>query len=89
MPVTETYILVPHSLRYVPWFARSFQWNTIHTQPPTYLHDRDRIFIDCLTPAKRLRRSASVWTHNRMHGMIQTEAMPFMLCYSRTITTVT
>ena len=24
--------------------------NIIHNQPPTYLHDRDRIFIDCSTP---------------------------------------
>ena len=38
--------------------------NTIHTYPPTYIqtyiHDRSRISIDCLTPASRLRRSASV-----------------------------
>ena len=27
---------------------------------PTYIHDRSRISIDCLTPASRLRRSASV-----------------------------
>ena len=25
MPVTEIYILVPHLLRYVLWFARYFQ----------------------------------------------------------------
>ena len=30
--------------------------NTIHT----YIHDLSRISIDCLTPASRLRRSASV-----------------------------
>ena len=35
--------------------------NTIHTYPPTYIHDPSRISIDCLTPASRLRRSASVW----------------------------
>ena len=34
--------------------------NTIHTHPPTYIHDLTRISIDCLTPASRLRRSASV-----------------------------
>ena len=28
---------------------------------PTYIHDLSRISIDCLTPASRLRRSASVW----------------------------
>ena len=27
----------------------------------TYIHDPSRISIDCLTPASRLRRSASVW----------------------------
>ena len=40
MPVTETYMLVPHLLRYVPWFARYFQIpympnaHTIHTWVP-------------------------------------------------------
>ena len=34
--------------------------NTIHTHPPTHIHDPSRISIDCLTPASRLRRSASV-----------------------------
>ena len=33
-----------------------------HTYIPTYIHDLTRISIDCLTPASRLRRSASVWT---------------------------
>ena len=37
--------------------------NTIHRYPPThiyrYIHDPSRISIDCLTPASRLRRSAS------------------------------
>ena len=28
---------------------------------PTHIHDPSRISIDCLTPASRLRRSASVW----------------------------
>ena len=63
MPVTEIYILVPHLLRCVLWFAEIIP-NTIHTHlsshPQTYvLHDRDRIFFDCSTPASRLRRSAS------------------------------
>ena len=31
-------------------------------QPPTNLHDRDRIFIDCSTPASRLRRSGHNYT---------------------------
>ena len=31
------------------------------TYIPTYIHDLTRISIDCLTPASRLRRSASVW----------------------------
>ena len=35
--------------------------NTIHTYIHTYLHNLSRISIDCLTPASRLRRSASVW----------------------------
>ena len=79
MPVIDTYILVPHLFRYVPWFAvRDTLPNTIDTQPPRCLHDRYRNFIDCSTPASRLRRSASVWTRDRMHGMIQTEAMPFI-----------
>ena len=30
------------------------------THPPTHIHDLTRISIDCLTPASRLRRSASV-----------------------------
>ena len=34
--------------------------NTIHTYICTYIHDLTRISIDCLTPASRLRRSASV-----------------------------
>ena len=29
---------------------------------PTYIHDPSRISIDCLTPASRLRRSASIST---------------------------
>ena len=33
MSVTETYILVPHLLRYVPWFARYLQ---NRTYPATY-----------------------------------------------------
>ena len=33
-----------------------------HTHIHTYIHDLTRISIDCLTPASRLRRSASVWT---------------------------
>ena len=57
-------------------------FGTIHTHlpshPQTYvLHDRDRIFFDCSTPASRLRRSASVWTRDGMPGMIQSGAMPF------------
>ena len=32
----------------------------IHTYIDTYIHDLTRISIDCLTPASRLRRSASV-----------------------------
>ena len=43
------------------------------------MHDRDRIFIDCSTPTSHLRRSASVGTRDRMHGMIQTEAIIFHL----------
>ena len=34
--------------------------NTITTYIHTYIHDLSRISIDCLTPASRLRRSASV-----------------------------
>ena len=34
--------------------------NTIHTHIHTYIHDLSQISIDCLTPASRLRRSASV-----------------------------
>ena len=34
--------------------------NTIPTYIHTYIHDLSRISIDCLTPASRLRRSASV-----------------------------
>ena len=54
----------------------------IHTHlpshPQTYvLHERDRIFIDCSTPASRLRRSASIWTRDGMPGMIQSGTMPF------------
>ena len=33
----------------------------IHTYIHTYVHDPSRISIDCLTPASRLRPSASVW----------------------------
>ena len=33
---------------------------TIPTHPHTYIHDLTPISIDCLTPASRLRRSASV-----------------------------
>ena len=42
--------------------------NAIHTHPPTYsyIHDLTRISIDCLTPASRLRRSASVWMSIRL-----------------------
>ena len=37
--------------------VREIILNTIHT----YIHDLSQISIDCLTPASRLRRSASVW----------------------------
>ena len=52
-----------------------------YTHPATHIpmHDRDRIFIECSTPTSRLRCSASVWTRDRMHVMIQTEAMSFIL----------
>ena len=33
IPVTEIYILVPHFLRYVLWFARYFQIPYIPTYP--------------------------------------------------------
>ena len=36
MPVTEIYILVPHLLRYVLWFARKFQIPHIPTYPTTH-----------------------------------------------------
>ena len=50
--------------------------NTIHTHihtyiQYTYIHDPSRISIDCLTPASRLRRSASV-------SMIQVNALTQM-----------
>ena len=41
--------------------VREIITNTIHTYIHTYIHDLSRISIDCLTPASRLRRSASVW----------------------------
>ena len=83
MSVTETYILVPHLLRYVPCFARYLQIPYIPSYPHIYLHDRDRIVIDCSTTASHPWRSVSVWTRDRMHGMIQTEALPFIiLCFA-------
>ena len=35
--------------------------NTIPSHPHTYPHEQSRISIDCLIPASRLQRSASVW----------------------------
>ena len=43
----------------------------IHMYIPTYPHDLSRISIDCLTPASRLRRSASVWITHMSLSLIE------------------
>ena len=86
-------IMVPKQcplLRYTFWYLiccaacfgsrdnSKYHTNHLPSHPQTYaLHDRDRIFFDCLTPASRLRRSASVWTRDGMPGTVQSGAMPF------------
>ena len=78
MSVIDTYVHFGTSCVPLRAFVCEILPNTIDTQPPRCLHDRYRNFIDCSTPVSRLRRSAFVWTRDRMHGMIQPEAMPFI-----------
>ena len=61
---------------------REISLKTIQTCIHKNMHDLSQFSIDCRTPASRLRRSAPVWTSDRMRGMIQTEARRLLRRFS-------
>ena len=74
------WVLSPTSFVALRALVRDKTPNTIHTYIHTYIHiyihDLTRISIDCLTPASRLRRSASVWisTYPVIYRKLTTDA---------------